>query len=79
MKQVKYTPHTEQPFEYDEIKKCPCCGSDVEGYFTGNAYTKSRSFVIKCLSCRLKREDAAIRQSSEWVAKVCIDHWNKRT
>lgn len=78
MKAKEYFPHTEPSFMADELLPCPFCGATPELIFIGNGYTKTRKAQIKCPKCRIQRIDAAIKHSSEWVAKVAINHWNKR-
>lgn len=65
-------------FVTDDLLHCPFCGGDPEILFHGNRNTKTRKVTIKCVVCRVERIDAGLRNNHEWVAKICIEQWNKR-
>jgi formate dehydrogenase maturation protein FdhE len=79
MKQVNYSPHSGNDFEYDQVLPCPFCGEIPIVKFIGNNYTKSRKVEIKCSGCRATMINATLRHDAEWIAKISIDNWNKRT
>ena len=62
----------------NKLKPCPFCGGEAEKKFIGNNHTKKRSIEIKCKSCRVKRVDAALYQSHEWLDDVATRNWNQR-
>ena len=63
----------------NDLLCCPFCGGEPKKTFIGNNFTKKRSIEIKCTSCRVKRVDAAIHHSHEWLDGVITELWNKRT
>jgi len=75
-----YMPHTEPEFEADDLLPCPFCGYEADLRFIGNGYTKSKEVQIKCTNmyCRATMINKAIKNSSEWLAKISITNWNKR-
>lgn len=77
----EYFPNTGESFMADGLAACPICGSEAELLFIGNDHTKSRKVTVKCseIHCRVQRTDAALKQNHEWVARVAIKGWNKRT
>jgi hypothetical protein len=75
---VDYRDNQGNLFSHDSMKDCPFCGGVPKIKFVGNNRTPSRSVEIQCTGCRVKRKDASINHSQEWVAKACIDYWNNR-
>ena len=61
-----------------KLKPCPFCGGEAERKFIGNDHTKKRSIEIKCKKCRVKRVDAALSHSHDWIDNECTKQWNER-
>ena len=65
-------------FRYNELDKCPFCGSIPEINFKGNNHTNKREVKIKCKKCRVQLIDAGLRLDSKQLAEISIDAWNSR-
>lgn len=61
-----------------EMKPCPLCGGTADLTQVGNAFTKKRAAVVKCLSCQLTIKAGAIHNTLAWCVKKVIEKWNKR-
>lgn len=67
-----------------ELLPCPFCGSRVEWYRSGNAFTRSQTITVKCPNCRVSRTDGIVNMSKtghtiEWLEDKVIENWNRRT
>ena len=79
MCKVNYTDNNGRIFQANELLPCPFCGGDPVMLFIGNSHTKSRKVEIKCKNCHVKRIDATIMHTHDWIAYCAINNWNQRT
>ena len=63
----------------DKLKLCPFCGGKASLKNIGNEWTKKRSVIIKCKSCRVQMTNSALIHDMEWLESVSIKDWNMRT
>ena len=63
----------------DKLKSCPFCGTEPKVRHIGNEHTKKRSVKIKCPKCRIERTDASLKHGFDWLDRVAIEQWNKRS
>jgi len=61
-----------------ELLPCPFCGGEPIVKYIGNNLTQARKIEIKCTRCRIKRIDATVRHSFDWLEDVAVGGWNQR-
>jgi hypothetical protein len=78
---MTYKDHSGNEFEADILRPCPFCFGEAAILFTGNDHTKKRTATARCThsDCRAEMTNATLRHNTEWVAKVTIEAWNKRS
>lgn len=75
-----YKTHSGCNFLYENLLRCPFCGSEPKLIFIGNDYSKKRTVEIKCtnIDCRATMINSSIRSTSKQLATWSIDKWNRR-